>query len=207
MLLFLASLFTAQAEGNIHFPELLTQVDEASFGSEQLIILSSIPETEELSSRQVKKLIDELAFSKDKLKALRTLAPHISDTHNAYLIFESFDYASDKREAKTIIEKLHKEQKRDSYQDKLTQLEQTQLYLEQKEQELIKREQELDHRETRLRKWKERLQIRKRDLERREQIVEQKEQKIKEREEARKSRHSRYYGDDDEGYYGRHRGH
>ena len=203
MLLFLASLFTAQAGQNINFPELLSQVDKAIFGSEQLMIISAIPEDEELSAKQVAKLIDELAFSKDKLKALRELTSHISDPHNAYLILDSFDFATDKKEAQRIIEKLHTENKEDTYAITLAELENRRVYLEEKERELIQREQELDDRERRLIRWKERLQERKNRLLQREQLVAQREQALEDREISRRSRST--HDDDYEGYYGRQR--
>lgn len=195
MLLLLISLFTAQADHSIHFPELLHQVDKANFGSEQLMIISTIPASEELTSKQVVQLIDELAFSKDKLKALQELAPHISDPHNGYLLIKSFDYASDKKEAQTIIENLQQQKKQDLYQERVELLERKLAYLQEKEQELVRREQELYAEETRLKKWKRKLQERKSALDRREQIVVQKEQAVKDR-------HAR---NNDEDHYRRHR--
>ena len=98
MLLFLASLYTTQAAG-IHFPELIAQVDRATFGPSQLLIISTIPENESLSTKEVKRLMDEFVFPKDKLQALEILSPNISDPHNGYLLLEAFDFASDRRTA------------------------------------------------------------------------------------------------------------
>ena len=225
MLLFLATLFTAEAEPTIHFPELFEQVDDAAFGSEQLLLISSIPQRERFTATQTTKLLEEFAFSKDKLKALRILAPHISDFQNSFLIFDAFDYASDKEQVKQIIVKEREIRKiqaqstrQNSHQNKKAKLEEKRLYLEEKERELLERERSLDERKkvldekaTKLQNRKERLRQKKSDLDKREEIIERREyvqdEKDERREEKREEKHKKhnsdYYGS--EGYYGRQR--
>ena len=225
MLLFLVALFTAEAEPTIFFPELFEQIDDTAFGSEQLLIISSLPEREKFTANQTTKLIEEFAFSKDKLKALKILTPHISDFQNSFLIFEAFDYASDKEQARQIIEKERhareiqfQNTQQNSGQDNKTKLEQKRLYLEEKERELLKREQSLNERErllnereSKLKNRNERLRQKKSNLDKREQIIERREELQEEKDERRQEkrdekhqhRNNDYYNS--EGYYGRQR--
>ena len=221
MLLFLATLFTAEAEPTIYFPELFEQVDDAAFGSEQLLLISSLPQRERFTATQTTKLLEEFAFSKDKLKALRILTPHISDFQNSFLIFDAFDYASDKEQAKQIIAKereIREIQSQSTRQNKKASLEEKRLYLEEKERELLERERSLDERkrvldekETKLQNRKDQLHQKKSDLDKREELIERREyvqdEKDERREEKREEKHKKhnsdYYGS--EGYYGRQR--
>jgi hypothetical protein len=103
MLLFLVSLLTAQAEQTINFPQFLDRVENATFGSEQILILETLPQEEDLRCNQVTQLIEEFSFSADQLKALEILAPHIQDPQNSYIILDSFTFSSDKEKAQGII--------------------------------------------------------------------------------------------------------
>ena len=42
-------------------------------------------------------------FSDDKLKVLKIMAPHIVDAQNAYIIYKTFTFDSDKEKAAQIM--------------------------------------------------------------------------------------------------------
>ena len=79
MWLFLLSLITADAMPSAEYGQLTSTLEEASFSSDQLRILRSLPSDTSLTMSQSIALLEEFSFDNDKLNALRIIAPYISD--------------------------------------------------------------------------------------------------------------------------------
>jgi hypothetical protein len=111
MLFLLINLFDAKAMAPAPFSMLQTRLEDASFSSEQLLLLSSLGEHTTFTCNQVQLLLEEIAFSKDKLNALQTLSLKITDIENYNSIFDSFEFMSDKAAANSILSEEVKRRK------------------------------------------------------------------------------------------------
>ena len=103
MWLFLLSLITADAMPSAEYGQLTNTLEEASFSSDQLRILRSLPSNTSLTMSQSIALLDEFSFDSDKLNALRIITPYISDRDQQYLLIETFTFSSDKQKASDIL--------------------------------------------------------------------------------------------------------
>ena len=82
MYILLATILGANAMAPAPFSILKEQIDEASFSSEQLTIISGASRYNQFTSLQINELLEEISFSDNQLDALRILAPTISDHEN-----------------------------------------------------------------------------------------------------------------------------
>ena len=103
MLFLLFNLVDANAMAPAPFSMLQQRLEDASYSSEQLLLLSSLGEDTSFTCSQVQLLLEEISFSKEKLSALQSLSPKISDIENYNIIFDSFDFMSDKAAANKIL--------------------------------------------------------------------------------------------------------
>lgn len=58
----------------------------------------------DFSCRQTARIISIFSFTDDKLKALKLMAPRITDLHNAAEIYKQFTFSIDKDKAAEIIQ-------------------------------------------------------------------------------------------------------
>jgi hypothetical protein len=132
MLFLFINLFDAKAMAPAPFSMLQSRLEDASFSSEQLLLLTSLGEHTTFTCSQVSILLEEISFSKDKLKAVTALSPKISDIENYNTIFDAFDFMSDKAAANTILSEEAKRREEDQYHSQEFHL-QTELYNNQNE--------------------------------------------------------------------------
>ena len=85
------------------FSQLKSQVQQASFSSEKLSILSLSSQTATFTAAQIKVLISGISFASDQLEALEILAPRLEDPSRSFIILEAFTFSSSKSEAQDII--------------------------------------------------------------------------------------------------------
>jgi len=100
------ALLLALAMAPKDFASLKHQVESAGFSSEQQAVLESAAQHNTFTSAQVKGLLDELSFSKDKLAALQTLAPRIEGSVDVDLLVDAFDFSADQDKARAVLAKV-----------------------------------------------------------------------------------------------------
>ena len=71
MWLFLLSLLTVDAMPNTEYGQLTSTLDNASFSSDQLRVLQSLPSETSLTISQSIGILEEFSFATDQLKALK----------------------------------------------------------------------------------------------------------------------------------------
>ena len=106
MWMFLFSLITAEAMPNVEFSQLTTTLDHASFSSDQLRILQSLPNNTSLTMSQGIGILEEFSFANDQIKALRIIAPYIHEREQQYMLIETFTFSSDKSTATSILAQI-----------------------------------------------------------------------------------------------------
>lgn len=92
-----------RAMGKHRFQKLMGAVRAATFSSDKLAVVRSACDTNYFRAKQAKQIISALTFSKDKLNALRALAPRIVDRGNAFEIPAAFTFSTDKQKAREIL--------------------------------------------------------------------------------------------------------
>ena len=103
MWLFLLSLITVDAMPSAEYGQLTSTLDQASFSSDQLRILESLPAHTTLTMSQSIALLAEFSFASHQLNALKIIAPYIQDRDQQYLLIETFTFSSDKQKAGDIL--------------------------------------------------------------------------------------------------------
>jgi len=86
-----------------NFGEVVSAIEEESFGDGKLTVLGDAVEASCLSVKQVVKVLGVFDFGDDKIKALEKMAPRIYDPQNKFKIYSAFDFDSDKKKAKRIL--------------------------------------------------------------------------------------------------------
>jgi hypothetical protein len=82
---------------------LVTAVRNEPFADDQLNVLSDAATSQYFLVSQTQQLLSLFSFSKDRLKALRLVRPHLLDPENGFKLYESFEFAADKQELKRIL--------------------------------------------------------------------------------------------------------
>ena len=73
------------------------------YADNQLAVIESASGRNYFRVGQLKSLLDQLAFSATKLRALELIAPRLLDPENSFAVYESFSYSADKEQAKQIL--------------------------------------------------------------------------------------------------------
>lgn len=87
------------------FQALLDAVGNEAFSKNKLDVIEHAASAANFSVAQVKSIIEALSFSADKLRALELTATRIVDRQNAFQIYASFTFSSDKARAKEILQR------------------------------------------------------------------------------------------------------
>ncbi|MEE2829996.1 MAG: DUF4476 domain-containing protein [Myxococcota bacterium] len=85
---------------------ILASLDDEPFSEDQLEILLEIAGHFQMTTDQASKLVDQLAFSEDRLEALAALYPSILDPENFSDVYELLDFASDRKKLRKRIQAL-----------------------------------------------------------------------------------------------------
>lgn len=83
--------------------QLVTAVRNEPFADDQMNVLSDAANSQYFLVSQVQQLLPLFSFSKDRLKAMRAVRPHLLDPENGFKLYDSFEYSSDKQELKRIL--------------------------------------------------------------------------------------------------------
>jgi hypothetical protein len=73
------------------------------FADDQLGVLEEAAASQYFLVSQTQQLLPLFSFSKDRLKAMRLIRPHLLDPENGFKLSESFEFSSDKQELKRIL--------------------------------------------------------------------------------------------------------
>lgn len=85
------------------FSGLLSAIEREPFSDDQLDILRSVSRHELFTVAQLGRIMDELAFSSDRVEAARLLRPRIIDPENAWMLNEHLIFSSDKQEVQRLF--------------------------------------------------------------------------------------------------------
>lgn len=87
-------------------PELdrvLGAVSRESFGNDKLRVVQTALAGKPVSVEQVKRVLRAFSFSSEQLAVLRLLAPNVVDRHNAFQLYEVFNFESEKSEVQGLF--------------------------------------------------------------------------------------------------------
>jgi hypothetical protein len=87
------------------FQSLLGAIDREHFSQGKLTVISQAASQSNFRVAQVEKVIRQLSFSSDKLRALELLAPRMVDRQNAFQLYDAFTFSSDKAKARAILQR------------------------------------------------------------------------------------------------------
>lgn len=90
------------------FSEMIGQMRNASFSSEQMTILQTAIGNHWLSTDQASAIISVFSFSSDKLAAAQIAVPRLVDPNQAFHLLKLMDFSSDKEKLKQIIENANR---------------------------------------------------------------------------------------------------
>ena len=85
------------------FRALVDAVNHEGFAEGKLNVIQSASARNFFRTGQLKTLLDQLAFSATKLRALELGAPRLVDPDNAFMLYEAFTFSADKERAKEIL--------------------------------------------------------------------------------------------------------
>ena len=87
------------------FRALIDAVNHEGFADGKLNVIQAAATRNFFRTGQLKALIDQLAFSATKLRALELGAPRLVDPENAFTLYEAFTFSADKEQAKQILKR------------------------------------------------------------------------------------------------------
>jgi len=148
MLLILGTLLNAQAMAPAPFSMLQQRMEDTAFSSEQLLLISSVADNHDFTANQTLQLIEEIAFSKDQLQALQTLAPQITDIENYDIILDAFNFTSDKFAAQKILSTEKNRRERTQAREEVQRLQE--LQEQEKQRRRAQKQRELQQQKQRL---------------------------------------------------------
>ncbi len=88
------------------FKDYFSKFNNASFSDEKKKVLKKIVKFYFLNSQQILRIIKEISFGSDKLKAAKILYPYITDPQNSTDILEAFSFSSEKEKFNEMIDTL-----------------------------------------------------------------------------------------------------
>lgn len=86
------------------FDALKRAVRTESFPRDQLRVIASAAPAHWFLTEQVRELLAQFTFPRDRLEAARLLRPRILDVENYYRLYASFEFPSDKAQLKQILD-------------------------------------------------------------------------------------------------------
>lgn len=86
------------------FSSLRRAIQSESFSANKLRVLEQATTAHYFICAQVNEVLNDFAFSQDKLQAARLLKPRILDPENKFKLYEAFTFPNDKEELKRILQ-------------------------------------------------------------------------------------------------------
>ncbi|NUN12353.1 MAG: DUF4476 domain-containing protein, partial [Myxococcales bacterium] len=93
------------------FAEMIGQMRNASFSSDQMTILQTAIGGHYLNTDQASAIIGVFSFSSDKLAAAEIAVPRLIDPNQAFHLLKLMDFSSDKDKLKQIIDNVNRTRK------------------------------------------------------------------------------------------------
>jgi hypothetical protein len=85
------------------FARLAAAVKKESFSENQVTIIETAARGNHFRVAQVKTLLEPIAFSASKLRALEMVAPRLTDPQNNFELYDCFSFSADKDRARQIL--------------------------------------------------------------------------------------------------------
>lgn len=92
-----------QPIGEARLRKLTEAMARESFPREKLSVLREAAGYDNFLVGQTRQMLEQFSFSNDKLEAVRILWPRVLDRNNAFQLYESFTFSSDKEKLRKII--------------------------------------------------------------------------------------------------------
>lgn len=85
------------------FEALVDAIKDEGFEDGKLNVLSSAAQSNRFTANQVGEILDLMAFSEGKLKALGKMKHRIVDRNNTFKIYKHFAFSADQKKARKIL--------------------------------------------------------------------------------------------------------
>jgi hypothetical protein len=79
-------------------------IHRQSFGKDKLRTLEDAARSRNFLIAQVRELLGSFSFSKEKVAAVKILAPQVLDRNNAYQLYDDFSFSSEKAEVRALFQ-------------------------------------------------------------------------------------------------------
>lgn len=87
-----------QIVGEAELYRLTEAVEDATWGDDQVDLISGLARGRHFTCEQVLALIEPISFSDDRLDAVQALRSSIVDPQDFYVLYEAFPFSSDRRD-------------------------------------------------------------------------------------------------------------
>lgn len=85
------------------FGSLYAQIKGESFSDSKLNVLRTASSSHYFTVSQIKRILSEFSFSKEKLAAVRIVKNKLVDDKNVFQLYDAFTFQSDKKELRKIL--------------------------------------------------------------------------------------------------------
>jgi hypothetical protein len=83
--------------------QLEAAIDAEGFSDGKLRVLQDAARSNFFLIAQLKKLVGHYSFSKDQVRAVEIVAPHLLDRENAFQLYDAFSFSGDKKKVEQIL--------------------------------------------------------------------------------------------------------
>jgi len=87
----------------LDFSGLLGTLNKQNSSKDRAAIIQTTVASNTFTCEQVAQIIEQLSFSKDRLRVLKIIRPRISDLENTFQIIKAFTFAKDQRKASALL--------------------------------------------------------------------------------------------------------
>lgn len=88
------------------FEGLLGAINAESFSQGKIRVIEDAAREHYFVIAQLRRVIESLTFSPDKIRAVEIMAPRVLDRQNAYTLYSVFSFESEKQQARAIFDRL-----------------------------------------------------------------------------------------------------
>ena len=84
----------------------MAQLRDAAFSRDRVDLIESTARRNQFNCEQLKSVISELNFEKERVAAISAWAPKLVDPDNSYVVIGALTFAGEKRKAREIFDRL-----------------------------------------------------------------------------------------------------
>jgi hypothetical protein len=88
------------------FAELLRAMEAESFASSKLQVLEGVARDNLFVVEQLRRIVQAMTFSGDKLRAVEIVAPRVIDRANSFTLYSAFDFDSEREQVRKVFDRL-----------------------------------------------------------------------------------------------------